>query len=96
MYTTVRLLHVIFSIYLVGSVTFMVLVLGPRLKRLGPTIQGPVMSALSPIMAALNGISFIIIMATGILMIFTANWYSWGDLVSPDGAGIFLSELLQQ
>lgn len=82
MYTTLRLLHVIFSIYLVGSITFMVLVLGPRLKRLGPTIQGPVMSALSPIMAALNAISFIIIMVTGILMIFTASWHSWGDLVS--------------
>ena len=82
MYTTLRMLHIVSSVYLVGSITFMVLILGPRLKRLGPTIQGPVMRALTPKMVALNAISFIIIMATGILMIFTASWHPWGDLVS--------------
>jgi len=82
MYTTLRLLHIVFSVYLAGSVTFMVLVLGPRLKRLGPTIQGPIMGALSPMMTALNGISFIIIVATGIPMTFMARGSSLGDLVS--------------
>ncbi len=80
MYDTLRLLHVVFSIYFVGSVTFMVLVLGPRLKRLGPTIQGPVMSAISPIMVPLNAISFIVIIATGIPMTFMARGSSLGDL----------------
>ncbi len=80
MYTTLRLLHVVFSIYLVGSVTFMTLVLGPRLKRLGPTIQGPVMSAIMPVMIALNAASFIIIAATGIIMTFMARGSSLGDL----------------
>ncbi len=80
MYETLRMLHVVFSVYLVGSVTFMVLVLGPRLKRLGPTIQGPVMSALMPVMIPLNVISFIVIMATGIPMTFMARGSSLGDL----------------
>lgn len=80
MFTTLRLLHVVFSVYLVGSITFSVLVLGPRLKRLGPTIQGPVMSAIMPVMIALNATSFIIIMATGIPMTFMARGSSLGDL----------------
>ena len=80
MYTTLRLLHVVFSIYLAGSVTFSVLVLGPRLKRLGPTIQGPVMSAIMPIMIVLNATSFIVIAATGIPMTFMARSSSLGDL----------------
>ncbi len=80
MYTTLRLLHVVFSIYLAGSMVFSVLVLGPRLKRLGPTIQGPVMSALMPVMIPLNVISFIVIMATGIPMTFMARSSTLGDL----------------
>ena len=82
MYTTLRLLHIVFSVYLAGSVTFMVLVLGPRLKRLGPTIQGPVMSTLMPVMIVLNAISFIVIVATGIPMTFMARGSSLVDLVT--------------
>ena len=82
MYTTLRLLHVVFSIYLVGSATFMVLVLQPRLKRLGPAIQSPLMSAITPVMVALNATSFIVIMATGIPMTFMARNSSLSDLVT--------------
>ena len=82
MYTTLSILHLIFSIYLVGSVTFMVLVLQPRLKRLGPAIQSPVMGLLTPIMVALNATSFIVIMATGIPMTFMARSSSLGALVT--------------
>ncbi len=80
MYTTLRLLHVVFSIYLVGAATFTTFVLGPRLKRLGPTIRGPVMSAIMPIIMPLNAISFIVIVATGIPMTFMARGSSLGDL----------------
>ncbi len=91
MYTTLRLLHVIFGVYLAGSITFSVLILGPRLKRLGPTIQGPVMSAIMPIMIALNAISFIIIAATGIPMTFMARGSSLSDLFTTGwGLDIFI------
>ena len=82
MYTTLRLLHVIFSIYLAGSMIFNVLVLSPRLKRLGPAIQRPVMGALTPIMIALNATSFIVIVATGIPMTFMARNSSLSALVT--------------
>ncbi|MDP2731011.1 MAG: hypothetical protein Q8O55_11110, partial [Dehalococcoidales bacterium] len=82
MYTTLRMLHIIFSAYLAGSLTFWVLVLQPRLKRLGPAIQSPVMGALTPVVIALNATSFIVIAATGIPMTFMARNSSLGDLVT--------------
>ncbi len=63
-----RIVHVIFGIYVAGSYLFMVPILEPRLKRLGPAIQSPVMRALMPILTPINGISFIVIMGTGVAM----------------------------
>ncbi len=80
MYTTLRMLHLIFSIYLVGSVSFIVLVLQPRLKRMGPAIQSQVMGAITPIIVALNAASFIVIVATGIPMTLMARGSSLSDL----------------
>ncbi len=81
-YTTIRMVHIIFSIYLAGSLTFWVLILLPRLKRLGPAIQSPVMGALTPIVMVMNAISFVAIVATGIPMTFMARNSSLGDLVT--------------
>ncbi len=63
-----RIVHVVFGIYIAGSYLFMVPILEPRLKRLGPAIQSPVMRALMPILTPINGISFIIIIGTGTAM----------------------------
>lgn len=63
-----RIVHVIFGIYIAGSYLFLVPILEPRLKRLGPAIQGPVMRALMPILTPINGISFIVIIGTGVAM----------------------------
>ncbi len=63
-----RVVHVVFGIYIAGSYLFMVPILEPRLKRLGPAIQGPVMRALMPILTPINGISFIVIIGTGVAM----------------------------
>ena len=60
-----RIVHVAFGIYIAGSYLFLVLILEPRLKRLGPAIQSPVMRALMPILTPVNAISFIIILGTG-------------------------------
>lgn len=65
-----RIVHVVFGIYIVGSYLFMVLILESRLKRLGPAIQGPVMRALMPILTPVNGISFGIIIGTGLALTF--------------------------
>jgi len=63
-----RIVHIIFGIYVAGSYLFMVPILEPRLKRLGPAIQSPVMRALMPILTPVNGLSFIIIIGTGVAM----------------------------
>ncbi len=65
-----RIVHVVFGIYIAGSYLFLVPILEPRLKRLGPAIQGPVMRALMPILTPINAISFIIIIGTGMAMTF--------------------------
>lgn len=64
-----RLLHIIFGVYVVGSYLFMVPILEPKLKRLGPAIQSPVMRALMPVLLLVNGISFIVLIGTGVAMI---------------------------
>jgi len=63
-----RVVHVVFGIYIAGSYLFMVPILEPRLKRLGTAIQSPVMWALMPILTPVNAISFIIIIGTGVAM----------------------------
>ncbi len=63
-----RIVHVVFGIYIAGSYLFLVPILEPRLKRLGPAIQSPVMRALMPILTPVNAISFIIILGTGMAM----------------------------
>lgn len=63
-----RVLHVIAGIYVAGSYLFLVPILEPKLKRLGPPIQSPVMRALMPTLLLVNGISFIILLGTGVAM----------------------------
>ncbi len=63
-----RIVHIVFGIYIAGSYLFMVPILEPRLKRLGPAFQGPVMRALMPILTPVNAISFIVIIGTGVAM----------------------------
>ena len=68
MYTTIRLIHVIAGIFVGGTYLFLVPILEPRLKRLGPAIQSPVMSALMPILTPVMGTSFIVLFGTGTAM----------------------------
>lgn len=63
-----RIVHIVFGIYVAGSYLFLVPILEPRLKRLGPAIQSPVMRALMPILTPINALSFIIIIGTGLAM----------------------------
>ena len=50
-----RVLHVIAGIYMAGSYLFLVPILEPTLKRLGPPIQSPVMRSLMPTLLPVNG-----------------------------------------
>lgn len=64
-----RIFHVIFGIFVAGTYLFMVLILEPRLKRLGPTVAGPLMSSISPAMTAAMGLSFVVLVGTGTAMV---------------------------
>ncbi len=86
-----RIVHIFFGAFLVGYSLFMVLILMPRLKRLGPAIQGPVMQALGPVLTPVIGISVIVIVGTGVAMtlilrqgnlstLFTTGW-GWAILI---------------
>ena len=71
---SLRILHIVFGILLVGNVFFLTLFLEPRLKRLGPAIQNPVMGVLMPVIAPVQMISFTIIVVTGVALTLDLRW----------------------
>ena len=82
MYTTIRLIHIIAGIFVGGTYLFLVPILEPRLKRLGPAIQGPVMQALMPILTPVMGTSFIVLFGTGFAMTLMVGERSLSQLVT--------------
>ena len=82
MYTTLRMIHVIAGIFVGGTYLFLVPILEPRLKRLGPAIQGPVMSALMPILTPVMGTSFVVLFGTGTAMTLMVRQSNLSQLVT--------------
>ena len=82
-------MHPVFGIFVAGTYLFLVPILEPRLKRLGPAIQGPVMQSLMPVLTPVMATSFVIIIGTGVAMtlrlrggsldtLFTTEWgWQW-------------------
>lgn len=66
-----RLLHIVFGVFWVGSVLYQTLILEPRLKTLGPQVQQSVMGALAPLIAPAMIVSSTTVFATGSLMTLT-------------------------
>jgi hypothetical protein len=77
-----RIVHIIFGIYVVGSYIFLVLILEPKLKRLGPSIQSKVMQAVIPILLPINGTSFVMLIGTGVAMTLIIRGGSLADLLT--------------
>ena len=80
-----RIVHIFFGVFLACYYLFMVPILMPRLKRLGPAIQGPVMQALMPALTPIMCVSVMVIIGTGVAMplilrqgtlgtLFTTGW----------------------
>ena len=90
MYTTLRLIHVIAGIFVGGTYLFLVPILEPRLRRLGPAIQGPVMSALMPILTPVMAISFIVLLGTGTAMTFLIRQGNLSQLVTTAWGWVIL------
>ena len=78
-----RILHILFGVFWVGTDVFLTFVLLPRLKALGPEIERPVMSKLMRVLPPVIMISSIITLVSGVLLIgetrgwsvlFTTGW----------------------
>ena len=75
-----RLVHIVFGVFWAGSAIFFALILQPRLVRLGPSIQLPVMAALLPIQSpALIGSGVITIVAGITLAVRVRSPETWFD-----------------
>jgi uncharacterized membrane protein len=87
-----RILHIVFGVFWVGTVFFSVIILQPRLKALGPAIQNPVMGALMPLITPLMMVSAIILIGTGIALVLIMRWGALDTLfVTGWGWSILLS-----
>jgi hypothetical protein len=64
-FVVARLLHIVFGGFWAGSAMFMAVILEPRLRALGPAIQGPVMAALTPVLIPVMLISATITIVSG-------------------------------
>lgn len=61
-----RILHIVFGVLLAGNIFFLTLFLEPKLKRLGPGIQNPIMGALTPVLTPVQLGSYGIVVVTGV------------------------------
>ena len=69
-----RILHIIFGVSWAGALFFNVLVLEPRLRRLGPAIQNPVMGSLMPVMIPFMLVSALVTIVSGVAMTLILRW----------------------
>ena len=67
---TLRFLHIASGVFWAGGVFFFTLILEPRLRALGPTIQRPAMQSITPVMGPAFATAGIITMVTGIAIVF--------------------------
>ena len=73
-FVVLRLLHIVFGAFWVGSAVFLAAVLEPRLRALGPAIQRPVMRELGRVMGPVIGISGLITISAGITLALRLRW----------------------
>lgn len=86
----VRLFHILFGVFWVGSVFFTVLILEPRLAKLGPNFAKPVMGAIMPrVVPAMFG-SAVIVFTTGSILTFKMRNGDIGSLLDT-GWGIMIT-----
>ena len=87
----VRLLHVMFGVFWVGSVFFTMLILKPRLAKLGPVFEKPVMAAIMPRVVPAMFVSAIIVFISGSILTFKMRAGDIGSLLTTGwGLMIFL------
>lgn len=90
----VRLLHILFGVFWVGSVFFTVLILKPRLAVLGPLFEKPVMGAIMPRVVPAMLASAVIVFTTGSILTYYMRGGDIGGLLTTGwGQMIFLGAI---
>ena len=74
-----RIVHIVTGVFLIGNVFFMTMLLQPRLRALGPTIQMPVMGAILPVFIPAQVSAYIAVFASGVAMALTLRWNNLSD-----------------
>ncbi len=69
-----RVVHIGAGVVWVGGALFLVLVLAPRLKRLGPAVQGPVMAAIVPVFVPMFSYAALLVIGSGIWIALKLRW----------------------
>ncbi len=72
-----RIVHIVSGAFWVGGAIFMEFIVIPRLRTLGPSVQAPVLRALTPIVGPAFSLSAVLLIASGTAM---ALWLRWGVL----------------
>jgi uncharacterized membrane protein len=85
----VRLIHVLFGVFWVGSVLFTVLILKPRLAKLGPSYEKPVMGAIMPRVVPAMFASAFIVFFSGTILTFNMRAGDLGSLLTT-GWGLMI------
>ena len=69
-----RLLHIVFGVFWAGSAVFLVFIIDPRLRTLGPAIQRPAMEAISRVAGPVLGVSGIVTIVAGTTLALRLRW----------------------
>ena len=69
-----RIVHILSGVVWTGGALFLVLVLGPGLRKLGPTVQGPVMRTIVPVFSPMFSIAALLLIGSGAWMALKLRW----------------------
>ena len=94
MYETMRILHIIFGVYVGGMYIFVTLLLLPRLHGLGSKIERSVIRSIMGVASPVNAVSLIVIIGTGVVMTFQLQGGDISKLLTTGwGVTIFIGAL---
>lgn len=69
-----RIVHIAFGTFWVGSSFFRVLVLEPRLQALGFKVRDPVMGAIGPVIGRTQNLAGVITIVAGVILLLRLRW----------------------
>ena len=69
-----RIVHILSGVVWTGGALFLVLVLALGLRKLGPTVQGPVMRTIVPVFSPMFSIAALLLIGSGAWMALKLRW----------------------